>query len=725
VAQAAERKQQARSRFLPDSMGARLVLTGMLLAFVTAAVTVGIDAWLVSAQVDAWTRNDLAAGLDSFHSLLSLEAQDVRASVDRVASDQDFRTLVTSSDRAGLASRFSHIFRAGTIGYATIALDSSGTVLISSGEAVDVAALRTLVMARPSQETSGLVAMAGTTAVVYGVPVPSSSGGSSAGYIVAARLFGESQAARFAAVTSAVSIALRPAGWRPVDTSLTPQQAGGESFSMGSTSGAVVAVQDLPALGGGSAGVVELRDNDPQGVRTTSIALTSALLSGLIAIAIGAGLGVLLTGVMRRPVLQMIEHLKTQGFLAAEGVPYSAQELARDATLPVEFRELGSVMEDLLRHLNARQAELQGAIREAEYAEDSLGVVVSESPEVKIVLQNGRIIIANPAAGAAFGLPASQLTDLTASEAMRGVEIRDEEGVRYDAETLIERALAEPVTVSITEPGRLEHWYVVQAVVHAGDRHERTLFTARDVTEERRLALIRAEIVSIVGHDLRSPLTVVIGYLDLMKRPMTDEQRAMAIDTARRNAGRMADLLEDLLTATRAEELLAPSELAPTRLADVAQEVVNSLGPTHAERKLLLETGCDPVVLGEEKRLRQLLVNLVTNAYKYTPETDPVLVRVRCDETDAFLEVVDHGPGIPEDDRAHVFERFARLANTAGRPGIGLGLYIVSIIAHNHGGEAYVEETPGGGATFAVRLPLAGHVIDGEPVLDVRPLPEG
>ncbi|HEY5506457.1 MAG TPA: hypothetical protein VIK83_03105, partial [Coriobacteriia bacterium] len=241
MAKVANRTSQVRSRFLPDSMGARLVLTGMLLASVTAAVTVGIDAWLVSAQVDAWTRNDLAAGLDSFHSLLSLETQDVSESVDRVASDADFRTLVTSSDRSGLASSFSHIFRAGTIGYATIALDASGTVLISSGEAVDVAMLRALVIARPSLETSGLVAMAGTTAVVYGVPVPASSGDGTAGYIVAARLFRESQAARFAAATSAVSIALRPAGWRPSDTSLTPQQAGGESFSMGTASGAVVA----------------------------------------------------------------------------------------------------------------------------------------------------------------------------------------------------------------------------------------------------------------------------------------------------------------------------------------------------------------------------------------------------------------------------------------------------------------------------------------------------
>jgi two-component system OmpR family sensor kinase len=186
----------------------------------------------------------------------------------------------------------------------------------------------------------------------------------------------------------------------------------------------------------------------------------------------------------------------------------------------------------------------------------------------------------------------------------------------------------------------------------------------------------------------------------------------------------MADLLEDLLSATRAEELLAPSELVPTPIGQLADEVVGSLAPTHAERKLLLDAECDPVVLGEEKRLRQALLNLVTNAYKYSPEPDPIVVRVRCDTEHAYLEVIDHGPGIPAEDRDHVFERFARLENGAGRPGVGLGLYIVNIISHNHGGTVRVEETPGGGATFVIELPLAGEVVDGEMVLRPRTEPE-
>jgi signal transduction histidine kinase len=695
-------------------VGARLVLTGVLLAAAIALVTVAADTWVVSSQVGAWTRSDLASTFRNFASLLSLEQQSLHFSVDSVATASDFRTAVAASDRAALSTRFGHLFRLDTIGYAIAAVDTSGSVLISSGYPTDVRTLTAIARANPSSDTTGFVRMAGTTAVVFGTPVKTTSGTKIVGYVVAARLFGESQTIRFATALSRIGISIHPGSYRPSGVTLTSQQVGDQTFMSGTTSSAVVAVQDIPAIGGGSAGVVELTDTDPRAMRTTSIATTSALLAGLVAMLAGAILGAWMTGVMRRPIRRMVDHVRSSALLAAEGAPYTPVAFSQDMSLPLEFRQLGGVMEKLLQQLSARQMELESAIREAAYAEESLDVVVTESPEVKLVLQNGRIIIANPAAALAFGLPASQLTDLTVDEAMHGVEILDEEGARYDAAALIERALLEPVTVSITERGRLEHWYVCQAVLHADDTHDRILFTARDVTEERRLALIRAEIVSIIGHDLRSPLTVVIGYLDLLTRPMTDEQRAGAIETARRNAGRMADLLEDLLTATRAEELLASSELVPTRLTDLAEEVVASMAPTHAERELLLDVECAPVVLGEEKRLRQVLVNLVTNAFKYSPDSDPVLVRVRCDETDAFLEVIDHGPGIPEDDREHVFERFARLAITAGRPGIGLGLYIVSIIAHNHGGDALVEETPGGGATFVVRLPLAGHVVDGE-----------
>jgi len=149
-------------------------------------------------------------------------------------------------------------------------------------------------------------------------------------------------------------------------------------------------------------------------------------------------------------------------------------------------------------------------------------VVVNESPEVKIVVQDDRVVIANPAAATAFRAPRDHLVGHSASGAMYGVVIRTEDVVELAGAELVERALVERATVSLLSPDGSQRWYAVDAVRHADVRHEQVLLTARDVTEERRLSSILAEIVSLVGHDLRSPLTVVIGYLDLLQRPMTD-----------------------------------------------------------------------------------------------------------------------------------------------------------------------------------------------------------
>lgn len=440
---------------------------------------------------------------------------------------------------------------------------------------------------------------------------------------------------------------------------------------------------------------------------------TATILSGLAAVMTGIVLGLLLTRLIGRPVARMIGHIRDHGRLPDDDLPYVEEGIAEDRTLPLEFRELGGVVEDLVSGIRQRQSELSQAARVAMSAEETLAAVVNESSELKIVLDADSVVIANPAAALALARPQTALVARTSAEAFADIAIHTDDGTPIALAGLLERALERPTMVSLAGADQPERWYIFSAVRRQDDDHDRTLISARDVTEERRLQSIRAEIVSLVSHDLRSPLAVVIGYLDLLRQPLSVEDRDRAIDSAKRNAGRMADLLEDLLSATRAEELLAASALVPVAVGTLASEVVESLAPMHAERQILFEPECEPIVLGEEKRLRQVLVNLVTNAFKYAPDTTPIHVRLTCDGGRTSIMVADHGPGIPEADRARVFERFARLENGKSRPGMGLGLYIVRIISENHGGSARVEETPGGGATFVVDLPLAGLMVDG------------
>jgi signal transduction histidine kinase len=467
----------------------------------------------------------------------------------------------------------------------------------------------------------------------------------------------------------------------------------------------IIAFAELPGIDGHAAAVAELRNTDERVQRSTNAAIFSSAMSAVLAIIIGVSLGMLLTRIIKRPVEQLVDHVKTQGYLAVEGAPFTADSTLDDPTLPTEFRELGAVVEDLLRHLSTRQSDLKVAIAKAEYAEESLGIVVTESREAKVVLQDGRIVVVNPSAQVAFGKPPTLLMERTLSEALAETVVVDESDVELDPVSLLERALEQAVPVRLSREGQTPRWYVFQAARHADDLHNRILITAQDVTEERRLQQIRSEIVSIISHDLRSPLAVVIGYLDLLRKELPDEERQKAISSAKRNAGRMADLLEDLLSATRAEELLAPSALTPVALADLADEVVSSIAPTHSERELTVDAECRPIVRGDEKRLRQVLVNLITNAFKYAPDNEPITVRVTCVGDITRLMVEDHGPGVPAEDHDRIFDRYTRLDGASGRPGIGLGLYIVRVISENHGGSVHVEETEGGGATFVVELP--------------------
>jgi len=683
------------------------VWTVVLLCLVTTAITVLINGALISVQNTPWRDRvaiDDASGLSGFVADESEELQTALASLANGA--------LLGSD----ARQRARDFLDSTGADALVIVDRRGQVTLGLGDGADVARLGKVAAGRTAS-VEGLLAMQAGVAFVAGRPIAAEA--DAPAYVMTSLDFDEATQRRFESIASQVRLSLRAPDAVSPFGGARPLQPTPDVLRLGYTIGpeAITVFAQMKGVDGTPAAVAELVNLDTRTRLATNAAIFSSVVSGLLAIAIGVSLGVMLTRVIKRPVERLVDHVKTEGYLAVEGAPFTAENSLDDPTLPTEFRELGAVVEDLLRHLSARQADLKVAIATAEYAEESLGIVVSESREAKIVLQDGRVVVANPAASVALGLPRAALMERTLSDALTDTAVADEHDDALDPVTLLERALEQPTPVQLSRVGQVPRWYVFQAARHADDLHNRILITAQDVTEERRLLQIRSEIVSLISHDLRSPLAVVIGYLDLLNKPLSDKEREKAIGSAKRSAGRMADLLEDLLSATRAEELLAPAALSPVDLADLSDEVVSSIAPTHSERALVLDVTCRPVVRGEEKRLRQVLVNLVTNAFKYAPDDQPITVRVACAGGIAQVRVIDHGPGVPVDDRERVFDRYARLDGSSGRPGVGLGLYIVRIIAENHGGAVRAEETPGGGATFVVELPCAGAVIDGEIVL--------
>ncbi len=217
------------------------------------------------------------------------------------------------------------------------------------------------------------------------------------------------------------------------------------------------------------------------------------------------------------------------------------------------------------------------------------------------------------------------------------------------------------------------------------------------------------------SHELRTPLTIIgletSRALEAKRTAGEYERTLRVIQTENEH---MTHLVNDLLTLSRLESGQTQPQMEAVDLSDVALEVVERLAPLAAARHIHLEAGELPEspVRGDRAQLVQMISNLMENAIKYVPETTGrVQVETGCHDSRAWVRVVDNGPGISDEDRPHLFERFyradkARLrAGDSDPGGSGLGLAIVQWIAHAHGGEVRVESRLGEGAAFEVALP--------------------
>lgn len=228
------------------------------------------------------------------------------------------------------------------------------------------------------------------------------------------------------------------------------------------------------------------------------------------------------------------------------------------------------------------------------------------------------------------------------------------------------------------------------------------------------------------SHELRTPLVSVRGYAELyrMGALQDDEQIGQAMERIEKESIRMTSLVEDLLALARLDER-RPLELAPLPLNRLAHDAALDARAQAPEREVsVVEALGSPEVIGDEHKVRQLMTNLIGNAMRHTPAGSPIEIVVSVPPAEggsapaARFEIVDHGDGIPEQIREKIFGRFWRADTSRNREtgGSGLGLAIVRSIVDAHGGRVSVHETPGGGATFRVDLPIAPPSDDTIPV---------
>jgi len=223
---------------------------------------------------------------------------------------------------------------------------------------------------------------------------------------------------------------------------------------------------------------------------------------------------------------------------------------------------------------------------------------------------------------------------------------------------------------------------------------------------------MRTDFVSMVSHELRNPLATIRGFGQLLRdRPesLGDEQRRQAYDVIVRQVDRMASLIDNVLDVSRLESDTFSYASAPYEPASLIAETAQEARGVWSQHHIVVDAPDGlPPAKGDSDRLRQVLLNLVSNACRYSVEGTTVTLRSRSDGAKMRIDVVDEGPGIPAESIPLLFNRFARLRTPDAQKvrGTGLGLYISRRIVEAHGGSITVESEPGRGSTFSVEVPL-------------------
>jgi signal transduction histidine kinase len=248
------------------------------------------------------------------------------------------------------------------------------------------------------------------------------------------------------------------------------------------------------------------------------------------------------------------------------------------------------------------------------------------------------------------------------------------------------------------------------------DMSDRTELDRRREEQNVRLRELddaRNEFVAMVSHELRTPLTSIVSFSELIRGEAggLTPDGIRFLDVIDRNADRLLRLTGDLLLLSRLEAGALPLDVAPVSVPELTSEAVRAASSVAASQDITVDitTGTGPAVLGDYRRLLQVLDNLIGNAVKFSHLHGQVRVIASYDGQAWRIDVSDSGIGIPPGEAARLFGRFMRASNarTAGLPGTGLGLSIVKVIVDLHGGHVDVDTVLDRGTTFTVYLPVA------------------
>jgi len=442
---------------------------------------------------------------------------------------------------------------------------------------------------------------------------------------------------------------------------------------------------------------------------------------GLLALAgMGAALcvasGWAVAGGVARPLEILTRAAESIGTGRGQAVPEvrgyrEARQLSHSLALAVatmrrqrgELKQLNTTLE---RRVEERTHELIESQAQTETSRRQLAAIFDSVMDALLSVDaDGLVGNANRAAERLFGRGQPELIGQQAWDLFRDVKRLpgDEaaEGSARTVEAVAKNAGGFSIPVEVTISSEL-----------LGNQHITTL-SIRDVSLWREIERLRTELLSTVGYELRTPLTSLSGAVDLadaLGRDLPQEIREL-LDIAQRNSRRLTQVVNDILDAERIQAGRLQLDLQRLDGHESVKEAVAGFAETAERLKLRLETALPAQSLplrADPQRLQQVLRNLVDNALKYAPEGSAVTVAAERKAREVRITVMDQGPGVPEDFRDRIFQRFARAeaVGADGRPpGTGLGLAIAKAIVEQHGGAIGYDSKPGS-THFWVALPL-------------------
>ena len=390
------------------------------------------------------------------------------------------------------------------------------------------------------------------------------------------------------------------------------------------------------------------------------------------------------------------------------------------------FEELEEHKATLEERVRERTEELAAALRNQKIEADKTRAIVEGIADGVMVFDaNHKVIMVNPTAERMLNLP----VPIVLGRDMR--DLIQEADEAFDREAALTVLTVLSALVSSRE--RLEAGEpLTQTQFQIGERTITASFTPvaltdegpfnvvavfRDITKEAEIDRMKSEFLSMAAHELRAPMTSIKGYSDMLLLGLAgeyDERQKQFLNTIKANVDRVLEMVKEFSEISRLETGALKLDIKPLHIDDLVSEVVVSLRPQIEAKEINLSVEVPPdlpEVWGDRTRIIQILTNLVTNAYKYTPERGRITIAAQWVDDSMQVDVTDTGIGIAPQDQEKLFTRFFRADHPEVRrvAGTGLGLSIAKSIVEMHGGRIWVKSQLGEGSTFSFTLSLADY----------------